>query len=150
MKKVDTKRFQSKKPEKISFQADSFEKKSPTPKTKPVKAIEKKPKRTHEPTSVQTNERPNEQTNERSVYLIEIPIKRRKIRNSFDIFEDQMAALNKIQLAAMDSGDKKKPALGNIIQTALDNHIKEKVVQEENLKIIYEQIDEPTDERPNK
>jgi len=149
MKKVKTERFQVKKPEKISFQPDSLDKKSPTPKPKSVKPIKKKTEQTKEETSVQTNGRTDEQINERSVYLIKIPIERRKIRNSFDIFEDQMSALNKIQLAEIESGGKKKPALGDMIQKALDNYIKEKVEQEENIKISYEQANEPTDERTN-
>jgi len=147
MKKVDTGRFQQKKPEKISFQAASLPDKPPALKPQNKKPAKKTKKRTETRMNVQNKERSDERTNERSVYLIEIPQERRKIRSSFDIFEDQKTALSKIQLASIDAGNRKKPVLGDLIQEALDEFIKQKVGKEPNLKIIHEGSNETTNER---
>ena len=153
MKKVNTQRFQEKKPENISFQA------SP---------ILEKPLSTAKNTSLPVRETKNERTNERTVseinpditktkkesdivsgnfYTVEIPTERVKIRRSFDIFEDQKTALDKIQMALKDSGQKKKPVLGEMVQEAIDLYIKEKSRKLNNLKIIREQSSERTNKR---
>ena len=88
------------------------------------------------PSDGEGGERANERTNatpvreERSTataYVITIPPKRRKTRQSFDIFQDQYDALKKLQLAEADQAeDKHSRKMGEIMQEALDAFIKEK------------------------
>ena len=158
MKKVNTQRFQEKKPENISFQASPLlEKPTTTVKNTPVQTEKERPS---EPSSERTNERTvnknkpvaTEKADSGDVasgnfYTIEIPADRAKIRHSFDIFEDQKNALEKLQMALKDSGQKKKPVLGDMAQEAFDLYIKEKSKKLNNLKIIREQSSERTNER---
>ena len=83
-----------------------------------------------------SGERSNERTNvahvreERSTataYVVTIPLKRRKTRQSFDIFEDQYDALKKIKLAEEDKeGHQHNRKMGDMVQEALDAFIQEK------------------------
>ena len=70
-----------------------------------------------------TFERPNERSNER---LNERPHKqkREKIRHTFDIYRDQLIALQMIQLEKVQAG-KKKPKLGKMVAEGIDLFIKQ-------------------------
>lgn len=137
MKTINTQRFKKSAPEDISFQGSPILDNPP----KPVKNLK----------SVRTDEHPNERTDtpielsdekEASlidnigVYSLEIPQERRKIRHSFDIFEDQKTSLEKIQLAIKEANNIKKPALGDLVQEAIDRYIKLKSKELGNIKII--------------
>lgn len=164
MKKVNTQRFQEKKPENISFQASPLLEK-PIAAVKNTRSSEEEigNERTNESTLERTTDRPNERTVKQinsaivpaeddktisgNFYTIKIPASRVKIRQSFDIFEDQKSALDKIQMALKDSGQKKKPVLGDMAQEAFDFYIKEKSKKLNNIKIIRERPSERTNER---
>jgi len=160
MKEVNIKRFQQKNPEDISFQGNAIPDRAPViPKNIPQPSEKKEEKRTNdvssERTTVRTNERNTapkyaaEESGSPSAnsYTVEIPAQRSKIRHSFDIFEDQKLALSKIQMAMMDSGYRKKPVLGDMIQEAVDLYIKEKCKKLDNLRIVNERPSERSDER---
>ena len=161
MKKVNTKRFQQKNPEDISFQGSSIPEKALKTAISPPSSAKdtKKNERTNETISERTNERTNENNsplekktgdNEQfsgNFYTVEVPLERSKIRHSFDIFEDQKTSLNKIQMAIMDSGQKKKPVLGDMIQEAVDLYIQQQAKKLNNLKIIKECSSERTNGR---
>jgi hypothetical protein len=70
-----------------------------------------------------TFERPNERSNER---LNERPHKqkREKIRHTFDIYRDQLVALQMIQLEKFQAG-KKKPKLGKMVAEGIDLFIRQ-------------------------
>src|SRR5688500_18310378 len=70
-----------------------------------------------------TFERPNERSNER---FNERPPKqkREKIRHTFDIYRDQLVALQIIQLEKFQAG-KKKPKLGKMVAEGIDLFIKQ-------------------------
>ena len=72
-------------------------------------------KRTNVLSDVRTNDRTNERPN--------IKPKRRKIRHAFDIYEDQLFALQMRQLEAVRVS-KKKPKLGKMVQDAIDLYLK--------------------------
>ena len=144
MKKLKTSRFTTKLPEEISFQGTAI---SENPKTKKrSKPVRKRQKSK----SVRTNVRKVERTNERSVvrstdrsdgkaiflYKIEVPAQRRKVRHSFDIFEDQMSALENLQLAIAEH-ERKKPALGDMVQEAIDLYTKQKTKKLKNIELIF-------------
>lgn len=160
MKKVNIKRFQQKNPEDISFKGTSIpEKPTTTTENIPLQSKKKENERTNEPMSERTNERTVKKTSpvtevknsgdlvSENSYTIIIPAERVKTRHSFDIFEDQKSALEKIQMALKDSGQKKKPILGEMVQEAIDIYVKEKSGKLSNLKIIHEQSSERTNER---
>ena len=69
-------------------------------------------------------------------YVVVVPNNRRKVRHSFDVFEDQKMALYKTQLALQDSGHKKRPVLGEMVQEAIDFYIKKKSEELDNLEIV--------------
>ncbi len=48
-------------------------------------------------------------------------MKRRKIRHTFDIYDDQLQAMHTVQLEAVQAG-KRKPTLGDMVQNALDDY----------------------------
>lgn len=148
MKRVDIQRFLKRKPESVSFQG--------TP-------ISNRPN-TEEPATTQTPEaivRPNEQPNVRPTveataqenaqsnhYVISVPHLRKKIRHSFDIFEDQKSALDKLQVAIAESHGNKKPAFGEMVQEAIDRYIREQVSRLKNARIFKLKSD-TTNEQPN-
>lgn len=95
--------------------------------------------------SVRTSERPDENKpapvakNEGpNTYTIEIPQQRRKIRHPFDIFEDQLEALKKIQVAEHEEAGSKERPLGDMAREALDDFIKGKAKKQANIEILYE------------
>jgi hypothetical protein len=72
--------------------------------------------------NVRTNERISERSNERTTQTEEEP--RRRIRHSFDIWEDQLLALAEIQ-AQLFLTTRRKPKLGELVQEALDRYIQQ-------------------------
>jgi hypothetical protein len=77
-------------------------------------------KRTNVLSDVRTNERPYDGTNERP----NVKPKRQKIRHAFDIYQDQLFALQMKQLEAVQRG-KRKPKLGKMVQDAIDLFLKQ-------------------------
>ena len=138
MKNVEPQRFQAKKPEEISFSG------SPLPDNPQKKEGSARPDgRTsgrpdaHKP--VQALKKPEAQKEGANVYAIEVPEQRRKIRHPFDIYEDQLEALKKIQIARRENtGSKEAPALGEMAREALEDFIKAEAKQSPNIKIFYE------------
>ena len=88
---------------------------------------------TKQPSNVLTNKRTMQQrklrskqpSSENSGYTINVPSARETIRASFDIFADQKVALNKLQVAAVDAGEK-KPKLGDMLQQAIDVYVRKR------------------------
>lgn len=73
----------------------------------------------------QTNERTVERSDERTNVSNEITNQttRKRIRHTFDIYEDQLMALHETQLKAVQQGNS-KPKLGDMVQEALDDYLK--------------------------
>jgi hypothetical protein len=93
------------------------------PSTPPPQAriLEKQDqKRTNVLSDVRTDERSNERTNVRT----SSKPKRQKIRHAFDIYQDQLLALQIRQLEAVQRG-KRKPKLGKMVQDAIDLYLKQ-------------------------
>lgn len=112
MKEIKESRFTSKKPEDIAFKGEPIT----DPPTSSVRADKRSDGRsTRQPTSAHdaTADTP-------MVYVITTPHKRRKTRHPFDIFEDQVTALKKIQMAASELPDTTPKTLGELAQQALD------------------------------
>jgi hypothetical protein len=141
MKKVNAQRFQ--KPEDISFKPMPMPENPPAKAATAIKADKPKIIRPNDRSDGRTDETTERPANS-NTYLLEIPPVRVKIRHSFDIFADQKASLDKIQFAIADTG-KGKPALGDMIQEAIDLYIKEKAKKSGNIKL----ISKPPSERPN-
>jgi hypothetical protein len=76
-------------------------------------------KRSFDRTFERTDERYNERLNERPPKQ-----KREKIRHTFDIYRDQLVALQTIQLEKFQAG-KKKPKLGKMVAEGIDLFIKQ-------------------------
>lgn len=144
MKNVNPQRFGRIKPEEIAFNG------SPLPDTPPVMEPPARNERTNERSEKRPERRQAKPVIEQPAagsYVIEVPVERAKTRHSFDIFEDQKAALSKIQLAAVDAGHKKKQPLGDMLQEAIDDYITKKVGEMPNIKLVREQKVEKTNER---
>jgi len=113
------------------------------PQTIPASKNTREPNesKSDECTEVLLYDRTSERTNVRNVDRV-------KIRHAFDIFEDQLRELHTRQLEAVRAG-KKKPGLGEMVQRALDEYIKnaQRVNQKE--KRTSGRTDEPSDERTN-
>jgi hypothetical protein len=112
-------------PDKVIVEKDnplanspSYEKSS-TPLPQAQKEEYQDQKRSKERTFERPNERSNERLNERSVKK-----KREKIRHTFDIYRDQLVALQMIQLEKFQAG-KKKPKLGKMVAEGIDLFIKQ-------------------------
>lgn len=90
--------------------------------TKPPQTVPASKKReiseskSDERTEVLLYDRTDEWTNVRNTDRV-------KIRHAFDIYEDQLRELHTRQLEAVRAG-KKKPGLGEMVQQALDEYIK--------------------------
>jgi hypothetical protein len=139
MKQIKTSRFSKKRPEEISFQgAAILEKPKAANRSKTAKKLQKsKSERTNVRTNIRTNIRSTDRTAIREAFhcRIEVPEPRRKIRHSFDIFEDQKSALEKLQLAiANEEGS--KPSLGDMVQEALDLYTRQKTKKLSNVELI--------------
>ena len=140
MKKLKTSRFTTKLPEEISFQGTAI---SENPKAKKrSKPAKKRHKSKSERTNVRTNTRSSIRSDERSETKeifhckIEVPEVRRKVRHSFDIFEDQKSALEKLQLAIANQ-EGTKPSMGDMVQEALDLYTKQKTKKLSNVQLIF-------------
>jgi hypothetical protein len=71
--------------------------------------------------------------------VVRIPAERRKTRHPFDIFEDQLEGLRKIQLAERESSRPRRgKTLGEMAQEALDRFIAEKAKKLPNVAIRHE------------
>src|ERR1051326_9171961 len=71
--------------------------------------------------SVHSDERTSERTDvQKSV--------RRVIRHAFDIYADQLYALQTLQLQAVQSG-RKKPKLGSMVQRAIDLYLQQRKIK---------------------
>jgi hypothetical protein len=132
MKEINENRFQKKAPEAIAFQGA------------PLRDISSSPPR-DEPESF---ERPSVRTDEQELsvvpesvasYVVRVPVERRKTRHPFDIYEDQLDALRKIQLAEREeAGQKRGKSLGEMAQEALDRYIAEKIKKLPSMKLVRE------------
>ena len=132
MKKPDPARFMGKrKPKADTLEMKGFSKPQSN-QSIPIVENKSKEKKTYESTGVRVYDRSSERTDEREE-------KRVKTRHAFDIFEDQLLSLHRLQLESVQAG-KKKPKLGDMVQKALDDYLDGR----ENKKGI-----ERTDERPN-
>ncbi len=118
MKEIKERRFQKKKPEDIGFTAASMtERTNVRPFGQP-----KEPPLTADPTT--------------PAYIITIPATRRKIRHAFDIYEDHLDALKKIQMAERDLSQKRSgKTLGDIAQEALDDWVRKQSKHLDNIEI---------------
>jgi hypothetical protein len=90
----------------------------PTP-PKPIEANVRTDEQENERPIVQTTDRTDEQMNERSD---EQPVERTKVRNAFDIFNDQIFSLREIAIQRSKSQGK-RVTLGDLVQEALDKFI---------------------------
>jgi hypothetical protein len=132
MKEINENRFQKKTPESIVFQGANIPDLPPPPAT-------------HEP---ELAERPNVRTDGREPsprpesvpsYVVRVPVERRKTRHPFDIYEDQLDALQKIQLAEREETRQKRGKyLGEMVQEALDRYIAEKIRKLASIRVIRE------------
>lgn len=85
--------------------------------------------------AIRTEERSSGQTDVRTY---ERKSERKKTRHAFDIFEDQLRALHRLQLEAVQA-EERKPNLGEMVQNALDMYLE---------KRRYERTLVRTDEEP--
>lgn len=90
--------------------------------------------------NVRTSGRTNQPSNEPSVpvHRIAIPATRHKVRWAFDIFQDQKKALDTLQFAAVENGDK-KPTVAVMVQQALDAYIKQQSKRLDNVEVEVEE-----------
>jgi hypothetical protein len=73
-------------------------------------------------------------------YNVVIPKDRRKIRHPFDIYEDQLEVLKRLQFAAQDeAGSKAMPTLGEMAGQALDQYLPKEVQRSGKINLIWEQ-----------
>jgi hypothetical protein len=133
MKDINENRFQKKTPESIAFQGATL------PDTPPPLPL-------HEPEHLErTNGRtdashPPSPHAEAPSYIIRIPPERRKTRHPFDIYEDQLDALRKIQLAEREEARQKSgKTLGEMAQEALDRFIADKTKRLPSMRLIREE-----------
>jgi hypothetical protein len=133
MKHVDETRFQKKKPESIAFQGKVLPEPAPLPEAPvPEDAVR---------TNGRTDERTQTASDDLPVYVVRIPAERRKTRHPFDIFEDQLESLRKIQLAERESSRPRKgKTLGEMAQEALDRFIAEKAKKLPNVDLRHEDV----------
>jgi hypothetical protein len=114
MKQVNPRRF-GRKEEEIDFDAEPITNKRQTGESVP-KIVSEASKRLQN-----ASLRP-------TVHHITIPQKRVRIRHAFDIFEDQLDALKKIQAAHRDNhGTTGTPSLSDMTREAFDAFIRDRV-----------------------
>jgi hypothetical protein len=129
MKQINEHRFQ-KKPEAIAFQSVKLPETPPPPSTQ-------EPERTNGRTDGNASSTASEDV---PSYVIRLPAERRKTRHPFDIFEDQLDALRKIQLVEREAaGHKSSKTLGEMAQEALDRFIADNVKRFPSMKLIREE-----------
>jgi hypothetical protein len=125
MKQVNPRRF-GRKDEDIDFDAEPITHKKQTGDGVPKIASE-------------APKRPQEAFVRHTVHHITIPKKRVRIRHAFDIFEDQLEALKKIQSAHRDThGATGTPSLSDMTREAFDAFIRERTKGMKNIAISKE------------
>jgi hypothetical protein len=125
MKQVNPRRFGHKE-EEIDFHAEPITNKRQT-RESVFKTAGEPPKRPQD-----ASERP-------MVHHIAIPQKRVRIRHAFDIFEDQLEALKKIQSAHRDNHDTTgTPSLSDMTREAFDAFIRDRVKGLKNIDILHD------------
>jgi hypothetical protein len=125
MKQVNPRRF-GRKDEDIDFDAEPITHKKQTGESVPKTAAEP-PKRSQEDVVRHT------------VHHITIPQKRVRIRHAFDIFEDQLEALKKIQSAHRDThGTTGTPSLSDMTREAFDAFIRDRTKGMKNIDILHD------------
>ncbi len=136
MKTPDLNKFRPKPktPEEIDFQGQDIPEQAPPPTNEPDSS-----------SADRTNVRPNERTADPSdiphVYPATVPGERRKIRHAFDIFEDQLVNLRKLQGVATvvdDARYKAASTLGDMVRKALDDYLEEEIQRSSNLELVRE------------
>ncbi len=136
MRKPDLNKFRSKPrtPEEIDFQGQDIPEQAPSPTNEP-----------DSPNSDRTNIRPNGRTdgppNMPHTYPATVPGERRKIRHAFDIFEDQLVNLRKLQGVAtvVDNAPYKAAStLGDMVRKALDDYLEQEIQRSSNLELVRE------------
>ena len=138
MKNVEPKRFQTKKPEEIAFSGSPLLE-NPGKKEGSVRPSVRTSERPDEHKPTEEIKKPEVKSEGPNIYTIEVPQQRRKIRHPFDIYEDQLEALKKIQVAEHEEAGRKERPLGDMAREALDDFIKGKVKKQGNIEILYEQ-----------
>jgi hypothetical protein len=124
MKQVNPRRFGHKE-EEIDFDAEPITNKKQSQGV--PKIASEAPKRLQD-----ASERP-------TVHHITIPQKRVRIRHAFDIFEDQLDALKKIQSAHRDNHDTTgTPSLSDMTREAFDAFIRDRVKGLKNIDILHD------------
>lgn len=68
-------------------------------------------------------------------YVIRIPQPRRKVRRSFDVFDDQRLALDLLRMAIQDVRGE-KPTLGDLVQEALDDYVGRRTDELPNVRMV--------------
>ena len=138
MKTPDLNKFRSKPktPEEIDFQGQDIPEYASPPTNEP-----------DSPSSERTNVRPTGRTNDPSdiphVYPATIPGERRKVRHAFDIFEDQLVNLRKLQGVATvvdDAPYKAASTLGDMVRKALDEYLEQEIQRSSNLELVLELV----------
>jgi hypothetical protein len=125
MKQVNPRRFGHKE-EEIDFHAEPITNKRQTGEGVP-KIVSEAPKR------------PQDASQRPMVHHITIPQKRVRIRHAFDIFEDQLDALKKIQSAHRDThGNTGTPSLSDMTREAFDAFIRDRIKGLKNIDILYD------------
>lgn len=133
MKEIDETRFQKKRRDDINFTAPPIAESPPEQAGKPAPTKDFSQNR---PPYVRPSVRKEQEGSATDTYVIIIPEERRKIRHAFDICEDQLDALKKIQMAErVERGAKASQKLGEMAQEALDAFIREKVKKLSNVSI---------------
>ncbi len=136
MKTPDLSKFRSKlkTPEEIDFHGQDIPEPAPPPTNE-----------ADSPSSDRTNVRPTVRTDTPSdmphTYPATVPGERRKIRHAFDIFEDQLVNLRKIQgVATVVDGApyKAAPTLGDMVRKALDDYLEQEIQRSSNLELVHE------------
>lgn len=86
-------------------------------------AVQNNTEPTNEGRKERTNGRPNELVNGRTDGRTkEQPIERAKVRHSFDVYKDQLLALNQLQAEAVLATGR-KPGISEMVQEALDKYL---------------------------
>jgi hypothetical protein len=133
MKEINENRFQKKSAEPIAFQGAQLPDSPPPSATHEPEIVERPSVRPDEPD-------PSPMPASVPSYVVRVPAERRKTRHPFDIFEDQLDALQKIQLAEREeTRQKRRKALGEMAQEALDRYIAEKIRKLASIKLIREE-----------
>jgi hypothetical protein len=124
MKQVNPRRFGHKE-EEIDFHAEPITNKRQTGEG--AKIVSEAPKR------------PQDASLRPMVHHITIPQKRVRIRHAFDIFEDQLDALKKIQSAHRDThGTTGTPSLSDMTREAFDAFIRDRIKGLKNIDIFHD------------